>query len=592
MEESDDLNLDIEFKRYLQILKPYIGLLIDDNVISICNAWIHKLSMCENKEKILRNKCVFSLCYQLSRGALEEPFTKYPPRGALPRISESVISEESTEEECFVVNPESPCTEVLFDSKIEPLSDIDCLSQNSHGNEYENLKIGSNSQVGSSGSKSNSKRDRKQTILCYACPQVLRDYIDYDTCDVYEDRAKNLIRKLRDIKTQNMLLQNELMALKEVSENQGNGTFEIDESMNKVNTATSAILLTNESNTTLKSLKFRLQEVQDSRNTLIEKIGALQEVINNFEDMKKHEIEDIEAKHKLEIIKVKDSIRQEIKTIYEKKIEEIRRDYEMKIDGFKNKTSCDIQMISSSKNDLIEEKNKIIAAKDIEISKLNDQIDDLKKHLHTVLEKFIDKPTYSNSQDENIRFKAEQLEKRLNRMEKNKVKTMKIFEAKVTKVQREQHLAECSLQLQMARQRTQVVNEVMDENQVELSTALDKLETKYKEIVANVQASAIQRRMQDQIALKSILQAACGIPNETNNSSATNGQFPKTMRSENAPYDSGISPLFRGNKIGNMCGVNKCFEDDSFMTGYCLNGERMGELFEKVYVPQRDNPGS
>lgn len=589
MEEND--NLDFEFKRYLLILKPYIGQLVDDNVISICNAWIQKLTLCDEKERILRNKFVFSLCYQLARGVLEEPFTEYPPRGNLPRVSGSIFSEVSSEVECYVVNPENPHshshTELLFDSKHEPLTDTDCLSQN---NEYKNAKAGS--QDCTSDTKSTSKRVRKQTILCYTCPEVLRDYVDFDTTNLYENRANNLIKKLRDIKTQNMLLHSELLALKQESTNQHDNSFETEESIMKLDVATSAILMSNDSSTTFKSLKFKLQEVQDSRNILIEKIASLQDIINNFEDMKKHEIEDIEAKHKLEIISIKEAIRQEIRNAYDKKVDEMKQDFELKIDGLKNKSSCDIQIISSSKNDVIEEKNKIILVKDKEISKLNNQVDDLKTHLHAVLEKFIDKPTCNHNEEVSMRYKAEQLERRLSRMEKNKVKCARSYDAKVAQVQREKHLAECSLQLQMVRQRAQIVNEVTDENQTELSAALDKLENKYKEIVANVQATAIQRRMQDQIALESILQAACGIPSENNSSAGNNSQFPKTMRPENSSYDSGIPPLSRGNKVGNICLGNKSFAEDSAMTGYCLNGDRMGELFERVYVPQRDNPGT
>lgn len=576
MDENDFLNLDMEFKRYLQILRPYLGQLTNENVIAICNAWIQRLSDCTENEKVLRNKYVFSLCYQLAKGLLEEPFLSFPPSNSLLTVPESVNSDESsTEIECVVVNADEPSTNVLFSNQ-QAQASTEYLSQ---GNEYTiNTETQYDSDMKSSCGKSHSSR--KRTVLCYTCPEVLRNYTNYnDHEDVYEYRAKNLIQKLRDIKTENLMLHTELLTLKEEST-----TKHFDSNNNidivKVDNTTSALIQGNESSATLKSLKYKLQEIQESRNSLINKIECLQEQLDNFNEMKKHEIEEVDAKYKLEIINIKTTIRDEMKDLYEKKIDDLKSNYDFKIKEIENKSSSDIQDVKLSKDDVIEEKNKAIASKDSEISRLKSQIDDLKSHLHSVLEKFIDKPV-DNFNGDNIRFKTQQLEKRLNKMEKNKIKCTRLYEAKLAQLQREKHLAECSLQLQMVRQRAQIVNEVTDENQAELTTALDKLEVKYKEIVANVQATAIQRRVHDHITLESILQAACGTPYE-NTPQATN-QYSKTMRNQNQSYDSEISPLLHCNK------GNKSFGEDSLVAGYCLNGERMGELFERVYIPQRDH---
>lgn len=575
MEENDLITQDLEFKRYLQILRPYLGQLTSENVIIICNAWIQRLSDCSESEKVLRNKYAFSLCYQLAKGILEEPFLSFPPTSSLIAIPESENSDDSsTEIEYAVVNADGQNTEVLFSNK-QQVSDTEYLSQ---GNEYTKTENQYDSDTKLSFRKSNSSSKRK--VLCYAYPEILKNYTNYNnSAEIYEYRAKNLIKKLREIKTENMKLQTELVSLKEESLTK---SFDSNDSGDiiKVNNTTSAFIQSKESSTTLKSLKFKLQEVQESRNSLIDKIGSLQEQLDNINEIKLHEIEEIEAKYKLETIDIKTKIREEIKDIYENKIEDLKINYESKMKEIENKFSSAIQDVKQSKDDVIEEKNKTIALKDLEINNLKSQIDELKIHLHSVLEKFIDKPVDSFSGD-NMRLKAQEMEKRFNKMQKNKIKYTRVYEAKLAQLQREKHLAECSLQLQVVKQRAQLVNEVTDENQIELTTALDKLEVKYKEIVANVQATAIQRRVQDQITLESILQAACSIPRE--NITQGSNQFLKNMRNQNESYDSEMSPLLRCNK------ANKSFGEENVGAGYCSNDERMGELFERVYIPQRDN---
>ncbi|KOB68909.1 putative CCDC46 protein [Operophtera brumata] len=520
MEENDSFNLDLEFKRYLQILRPYLGQLTDQNIISICNAWIQRLSDCSENEKVLRNKYVFALCYQLAKGVLEEPFMSFPQSSSLLVVPESMNSDDSsTEIECAVVNAEDSNTKVLFSNKQLQVSDTDYLSQ-SHCNEYVNTESQYDIHMKSSFGKSSSSR--KRTVLCYDYPEILKNDTKLnDSGNIYECRAKNLIKKLREIKTENLNLHTELLYLKEESTMKRLDSSDSSDKI-KVDNTTSPLIQSNQSDTTLKSLKFKLQEVQESRNSLIHKIASLQEQLDNLNDIKMHEIEECEAKYKLEIISIKSNIKDEIKDTYEKKIEDIKHNYELKIKEIEN--------------------NSLIAIQDVKLS--TD-------------------------------------EKRFNKMERNNIKCTQVYEAKLAQLQREKHLAECSLQLQMVRQRAQVVNEVTDENQAELTTALDKLELKYKEIVANVQATAIQRRVQDQMTLETILQAACGIPHE-NMPHGTNKIF-KTMHNQNHSYDSEISPLLHCNK------ANKSLEEESLGAGYCINAERMGELFERVYIPQRDN---
>lgn len=562
---EDVFTLDLEYKRYLQILRPYLGQLTNENVINICNAWIQRLSECTEAEKVMRNKYVFSMCYQLAKGVLEDPFLSAPPLNILVPIPESINSDDSsTEIECAVVNCDDSHTEVIFNRKTPLESGTEIISQEKEYSKAESVSDNDNSFA-------KSGRSRKQTVLCYACPTISN--FNSNCEDLFGYKAKNLIKKLRDMKNENCMLQCELLSLK--GENQIKNET-IDEH-DKIDSVTKA-LQRKESNATIKSLKCRLHEVQEARNALIEKLSTLQEQLDNYDSVKAHEIEEIEAKHKLEVIEIKTLVKDEVKDVYDKKIETIKTNFELKIKEIEDNSSSHIKETMLSREKDLEAIQNTISAKNSEIERLRVQIDDLKKHLHSVLEKYIDKPIECCS-EETSRFKTQQLEKRLVKLEKNKIKSTRIYEARIAQLQREKHMAECTLQLQMVKQRAHVVNEVTDENQAELTTALDKLEGKYKEIVANVQATAIQRRVQDQRAIESILQAACALPQEN---TQPNRQFPKTMR-HNQIYDNEISPLLHCNN------GNKSFGEDSLTGGYCLSGERMGELFERLYIPQRDN---
>lgn len=574
MDDNDAANLDLEFKRYLQLLRPYLGQLVDQNVIKICDSWIQRLSDCKDSEKALRNKYVFVLCYQLARGVLDMPFLNRPPTDLQP-LSDDLNSEESsTEVEYIVINSEEPHTKVIFDSKKLSVSETDYLSQ-----ELDKITESlTSSEMPVPMKKEQYASSHKQNVFCYTCPELLQNFTEHG--EEYEFRANNLVKKLREIKMQNMLLQKELVALREDAKSKSEDY--IYECSPKVDNATSAFIRSNDSSATLKSLKYQLQEVQDSRNSMIQRISYLQDQLDHLNELKKNEIEEIDAKHKLELIKIRTASREETKDFYEKKIDELKQYYENTLNKIQEKATDEMKELTKSKDEIINEKNKLLDVKDSEIIRLRNQIEDQKNNLHAMLNKFMERSNEDLSCD-SIKFKAQQLEKRLNKMEKSKAKCVKIYEAKLAQLQREKHLAECSLQLQLVRQRAQVVNEMTDENQAELNTSLDKLETKYKDIVANVQATAIQRRMQDQLALESIFQAACGI-HEHNQI-----QYSKPVRNQNQSYDSEISSLMRGNKVGNVIVGNKSFGEDSLSAGYCLNGERMGELFERVYIPQRDN---
>ncbi|CAG4953725.1 unnamed protein product [Colias eurytheme] len=586
MDENDISNLDIEFKRYLQILRPYLGQLLDQDVIEICNAWIKRLSNCNDDEKYYRNKYIFALCYQLAKGILEKPFLSPPSLSSLCPLPEEIISDDSsTEVECLVIDSENPTTKVIYNNPKTPLTvpDEQICESDIHSNTTHNI-IKQSECFYTEEINENKFTPYEQSLLCYTCPKMYTDRNDSeDKNDKYQCRAANLIMKLRQIKEQNILLHNELIALKKESRSP---QYESTSSIHKVDNATSTNMSV-QSSTNLNSLKEKLQELQNSRNALIDTIANLQEKLDYYDDTKKRELEDIEAKHKLDMINLKTAIREEVSISNKTQLEDLKRKYEESIAVITNNHAREIENITQSKDSIIVEKEKIIQSKDLEISHLKNNIEEIKRNQCSVINRLLDKPDISESSSS----KTEELERRLNKMERARFKSAKAYEAKLAHLQRQKHVAECSLQLQLMKQRTQVINETTDENQIELTTALDKLEAKYKEIVANVQATAVQRRMQDQLALDSIIQAICGVRDTFANSQPASQLASKTMRSSNKngnqSGDIELSTLFHGNKVGNVV-VSKPYGEDSVVNEYCLDSEKLGELFDRVHIPQRD----
>ncbi|XP_059046942.1 repetitive organellar protein-like isoform X2 [Achroia grisella] len=510
--DENDSSLDIEFKRYLQILRPYLGLLRDQYVIKLCNAWIQRLSSCTEEEKGLRNKYIFALCYQLARGALEDPFFKYPIDGSLqPLPDESYSDDSSTEIE--YINEHKDDTKILFDNTKSLVSDtlyrnlsqdveLDVFSRNKD-NGYENKTGNLKSHI----------PIHNQNVFCYTCPEIINKISNFDCQEEnYEFRTKNLINKLREIKAENMLLRNELITLKNESKIKSDFK-ELADDIIKVDNTTSAYFHINESKSTV-SLKSKLQEVQNSKRNLIQTIELLQEKLDNYDEMKRHEIGDIETSHRLELIAAKSEVKDEIMEAYRNKFEEQKYNYEIKIKDIEHKLICEKMDICTTKDNIITEKDKLIQQKDSEIIQLQNLVESQKKQLETIFKKSLEDPK-DDTYTENMKSKIDQLEKRLFKAEKAKTKCIRIYEAKIVQLQREKHMTECSLQLQLAKQRTQIIDEISDENQTNLVSALDKLEIKYKDIVANVQTTAIQQRLNDQVTLESLIQKSCGVQNET-----------------------------------------------------------------------------
>lgn len=587
MDDYDISNLDTEYKRYLQIMRPYLGQLLDQEVIDICNAWIQKLSECKEDEKVLRNKYIFTLCYQLAKGMLEEPFLKAPSKSYLCPLPDDFNSDESsTEIECVVIDKDTN-TKIIFNNPKTPLTAVDggeqCIEYTPTNSTHNMSKHTHNLYQDSSKSKMPSQ----DLLLSNNCPYLFcneNEQGDSENDAKYKCRVSNLIKKLRQIKKQNILLHNELHALKEKSEIGPDNSQDIVNINNEMSTKMSI----HSSHTLVNSLKCKLQEVQDSKDILIETISHLQETLDFFHSMKSQEIQEIEAKHKLEIIKQKTSIREEITAIKDKEVEDLKKKYDDTVNKFQIDRSKEIESVKQEKDAIILEKDKIIQNKESEIVQLKSVIDEMKRsQLNCINKMMFDKPNTSESSSS----KAEELERRLNKMERAKYKSIKSFEFKLAQLQRQKHLAECSLQLQLMKQRTQVVTEVTDENQLEITAALGKLEEKYKEIVASVQATAVHRRMQDQIALDSLIHTICGTHDKNISLQAASQLESKTLRNSNKSgvqaCDIELSPLFHGNKVGSVV-VGKSFGDDSIVNEYCLDSEKLGELFERVHIPQRD----
>ncbi|XP_026487062.2 uncharacterized protein LOC113394077 [Vanessa tameamea] len=598
MDENHGQNLDSEYKRYMEIIRPYLGQLLDQDVIEICNAWIQRLSNCKENEKSLRNKYIFAMCYQLAKGILEEPFLKYPSADELSLLTDDANSDETLSElEYQIIDLDNGHTQVLYDNENISLSTIEYSSGNSEykTDDNKNQELTDRHKSFNSMTYNIPENMYNQNIICYNCSNNVPDFNNNKITEKsYNIRTKNLIIKLREIKRQNVMLQNELTTLKEDLRTR-NQVDNLSNDILKVNNATSTYAISQDSTTTLKC---KLEEMVVSRNNLLEKIRNLQDILDNFNYIKQHEIEELEAKHKLQMIDTKASVQEEMKACFENKLEDLKRQYERTIKEIETRKNNEAEKIIMNKDEIIANKDKTIICQGVEIDQLKNCIKDLKKDQCYLSSKYSSVPYDSNT--ENFKEKVEDFEKRINKIQKSKAKLSRACEVKLTNLQRDKHLMECSLHLELVRQRAQVIQEISNDHQTELTETLNKLESNYKEIIANVQSTAVQRRMQDQMALESIIQAVCGVRNEgmyTNSAQATcpsqltNKATRNQTRDCNRNCDIEMPTVYQGNKVGSIIVGGKSFGEESVVNDYCLDSEKLGELFEKLYIPQRDTGG-
>lgn len=585
-------DLDTEFKRYLQIMRPYLEQLIDQDIISICNAWIQKLTNpCSDKS--LRNKYIFTLCYQLAKGELDRPFLIPPPKDELPYFSEteSLVDEgSSTEVECLVIDPCDKAN-VWVNPKIQSSSDIDYLSRE------EDVTFGYESSNNLTKNKEEPLSKRVGNDLCNVllttstCKEKKSTKVYHK--QNYEDRTNNVILKLRELKKQNLLLNYELSALRDQSKydkslNTSDDLSDYETKIEKTCDISTNTLLNNKN---IDSLKRKIIELQESKTENVKLIINLQNTIHDIEELKRKEIYDLIASHKIELIKLKTNIYDEAKKNYDEKLEELRCFYDSKISEQKEKFNKDIDEMTKKKNQEIQENELKISDKDAIIKQLENTVLELKNSLQSLTNK-LSNLSQCDTSAETTKEQAQLLEKRLQRMEKSKNKTTKLLENKLVYLQREKQFSEYSLQLQLVKQRAHIIAEVVEEKENELKTALNKLETKYKDIVATVQAAAIKRRVRDQMVLETILQATY---KETN--SEPNRQSYKIQNSDtidkaynhNPKCDVPLNILHDKEEIISVNTTkNGSLDNESQCPKYYLNNDRLFEFYDKILAPQRD----
>ncbi|XP_063395449.1 GRIP and coiled-coil domain-containing protein 2-like [Cydia fagiglandana] len=555
--------LDREYEQFLEIMRPHISQLKDRELACICSAWIKRLCACKSHEKILRNKYIVTLCYQLSKGILDKPFLEEPTDKELMPISEPTLSEvPSSEVGCFLLDCEEASNMIHFNKSLKTQT-----VEPFHNSVVLDKKVATMMSSETTTTESNEKLSFKQTSYSHQNQSIIQPRVELQLPETYIYRTHNIISKLQEIKKQNALLHLELNEMKEKT----NEDDAADESQEKDNTSTLFMRL-HDSNTTLNSLKMKLKVEKDVRNALIDKVQSMQEFINNLNNFKNQEIEEIQARHKLELFNIKSSIKHETRQMFENKLEDQKNQYEIKIKELRD--------INISKDEIIAEKDKIIQQKETEIVRLSEQNKFGKEHLQSILNKLLDRP--NEEQDDQFRIQNHILQNRIIKLEKAKMKCVRAYESKLALLQREKHLVECSFQIQLVRQRAQIINEVAGDSQDETKKAVDKLEAKYQTIVANMQATAIQRRLEDQMAVSSILQAASGICDSYGFFTQFFPKNPLERRNKNL-RSAGQMPVsvFEGNKVFRN-DVTENFGDER------RYGE-LGTLFEKVHVPQRDN---
>ncbi|XP_068627019.1 microtubule-associated tumor suppressor 1 homolog [Battus philenor] len=571
MDIDDKANLDVEYKRYLQILKPYLGQLLDPEDIETCNAWIKRLSNCEKIEKYRRNKYLFTLCFQLANGVLKHPFTSHP-RDELPDEIDDINSDDSFSEveshvTCYNQNKGEEFSKEVFKNIFQGDVNLTATTSEIKANIEEDkaeIRILKNPN-GNLLASSNSTITNNQYY-----PEILKDLSNFvhSEDNVYQ-RVNNLVDKLRDIKKQNTILQKELQAIKEESNNKKESNTSSQNNKLQAHCATNTTISIEDTEeigkfTTCdcKSYIFGSQSQQDK--------------INNLE-----KLEELKRKHEIELIELRKSIREEIQDFYENKLQTLKEEQEFKLKEIKTQNEAEIEKLKSSINDLKSENQNILSLKDQEIKRLQIELEEARNQNVAIKNSFIKARNDCNS--EMAQEKALEFEKRLYKIEKAKNKRVKAYQAQLASLQHNKNILDSSFHLQILKHRSELITEFAQENQKEMLTAIEKLEGKYKEMVAGVQAAAIQRRIQDQIALDTIIQTVLSndscLPQE---GSHNNINPDKKQKTDKEPYTS-LQLYPRDKRVGKKVNL-----EDSVLSGFCMDEVKLEELFEQVHIPQKD----
>ncbi|XP_013149670.1 PREDICTED: nucleoporin nup211-like [Papilio polytes] len=578
MDKDDNANLDVEYNRYLQILQPYIEQLLDLEDIELCNAWIRRLSDYKEDEKTLRNKYLFTLCCQLAKGILKHPFCSFPPPNELPVLDEASDDSLSEGGSNFTLGFHNSNGEILVGSTtlsktiLQPKdSELTAASHSIQKNidnidnkkEEDELKLLTDSLVGSSNST--------VTNLCY--PEILKDLSKFvNSEDNVYLRVNNLIDKLRQIKKQNTLLLKELQVLKE-------------ESISRQN-----ILQIHCATNTSISIKANESTDVDSKGNLSTYDVECQNDLSKLCKQQSFDIEELKKQHEIELNSIKTAAQQEVQDVYEKNIQTIKQDYEMKIKEMKTKHENEINKLRASLIDVNFEKENIVALKNHELINLRAELDEAKANNSVLRSGFVKACNDFNS--ETVKEKALEFEKRLYKIEKSKNKHVKAYQMQLASLQRDKCLLDSSLHLQLLKQRTELLTEFTEENQKEILATVEKLEGKYKEMVANVQASAIQRRIQDQIALETVVHAVYGggfkNGHATFRSANNNVLKSKLIRNRQDNEEDLLASLQLSGVGKNSKDKDVSKREDDLVTGFCLDEVKLEELYERVHIPQRD----
>lgn len=564
MDKEESINLDVEFNQYLQILRPYLEQLLNEEDIKICNAWIHKLSDCGRLEKSLRNKYIFTLCFQLAKGVLSTPFNNYPPNNLTFEVvsSNDSFSDPDTQITYFIKgNDKNYCHNKLSSkTSCRPInSEITmCSSKTEINNEMDDIKTFTRGLLSPSNSITN----------CLYGPEILNDFNANFENNVYL-RVNNLVNKLRDIRKQNTMLNEELQLLKEESKLKRNSDISSQTSMLQIHCATNTD-------------KFNHNESLDQQCSCKANLIELEESFLRLNESKRIEFEELKRKHENEIMNAKTSIKTEIENVYEKQIRELTGEYDSKIKALEESTETKIKELTIHLNKMTMEK----ATKEKEINNLRSELDEIKAQNYILRNQL----TTANGDInlESIKEKAFQLERRLYKTEKSKNKRIRAYQVQLTCLEREKNFLASSMHLQLLKQRSEQVSDLTDQYQKELITGFDKLEEKYKEIVANVQAAAIQRRIRDQMVLDEIIKEVYDNDNELNGLSIIHDSQDR-LQSQSVKNNT-------KNKSCPLSLLRSCRDDltdkalfnleDSFVTGFCLDEVKFRELFKRVRVTQ------
>ncbi|KAK2576348.1 hypothetical protein KPH14_005705 [Odynerus spinipes] len=506
-DEQEALKQDEFFKRTLTSVRPFILNLTSAEDAQLCKIWLDKLSL-SSSQRSLRNDYLLELYQQLKRGHVGGVFSKPPPVGSLSPLPKSYRM-------------------VYISSSLSDVSESSASYQkweetNKHTKRTYPQSITSRVQC---DTNSTSTSHCVRTIKPSSSDQFYdeEEIIDKSRFRIHRHHIDTLIATIKELRKQNKHLHQELLEYQEINATNENLHSNVRQLTSEITALKAKLLEVQKVKDVLESthketiqqyknkvaeqfskLKFQLHESECKNETLNNNILTMSQELDKIIHEKEEEIGAIkkQSTDKSEsmrqqfemLLKVKDlEITTQADLIRQKDQELLKKDQEgnKKIELLTNK----IQDMENKLETQMKDENKLRAMLADQNVLMKQEFDKMRSEMELV----------SQNKNGNLLSKMIILKKTILKLQNSKEKLAYCYEKKISHILKNKDLEIKSLHIQLQGQKTDLCTSMYSERQCELTSLVDSLEEKYKQLLAKANVTA-EEQHQDYLKKMNMLE--------------------------------------------------------------------------------------